>query len=136
MHKRTQFSRRERQIMDILYELNEATAQQVLDKLPDPPSYSAVRAMLARLEDKQAIAHREQGARYHYYPLIKRETATRNALSRLVTTFFDGSAAQAANALLGMSMHKLSNNELDELESLIQKARDADKGGQSGDEDA
>lgn len=135
MYKRSQFSRRERQIMDILYELNEATAQQVLEKLPDPPSYSAVRAMLARLEEKQAIAHKEQGARYHYFPLIKRETATKNALSRLVTTFFDGSAVQAANALLGMSMHKISSRELDELESLIQQARRADKDESARDED-
>ena len=133
MLKRSKFSRRERQIMDIIYELGEASALQVQEKLPDPPSYSAVRALLARLVEKAAIAHREQGAKYLYYPLIKRETASRNAISRLVTTFFEGSAAQAANALLGMSMKDISEEELDQLEALIRKARET--GDQHRDED-
>lgn len=120
-------SRRERQIMDIIYELNEASVQQVQDLLPDPPSYSTVRALLARLVEKGELAHREQGARYLYYPVVKRETATKNALNRVVKTFFDGSPAKAANALLGMSLKNLDKGELDELEAMIQEARKAEK---------
>lgn len=119
-------SRRERQIMDIIFELKEASVQQVLDKLPDPPGYSAVRALLARLVEKGEVAYREQGARYLYYPLVKRETATRTALGRLVKTFFDGSPLQAASALLGMSLKNVDSEELDKLEALIQKARKAE----------
>lgn len=126
MSKAINLSRRERQIMDIVYELGEVTAQQVLDKLPEPPGYSAVRAMLSRLEEKGHLAHREQGAKYLYYPLVKRDAATRSALSNLVKTFFDGSAAQAANALLGMSMKNISRDELAALEKLIRQAKEKD----------
>jgi len=126
MTKAINLSRRERQIMDIVYELGEVTAQQVLEKLPEPPGYSAVRAMLSRLEEKGHLAHREQGARYLYFPLVKRDAATRSALSNLVKTFFDGSAAQAANALLGMSMKNISNEELAALEKLIRQAKEKD----------
>ena len=126
MSKASSLSRRERQIMDIVYELNEVTAQQVLDKLPDPPGYSAVRALLSRLVEKSHLAFRADGARYVYYPLVKRQTATRNALSNLVKTYFDGSVGQAANALLGMSLKNISTEELDALETLIQQARDKD----------
>lgn len=126
MSKAGDLSRRERQIMDIVYELGEVTAQQVLEKLPDPPGYSAVRAMLSRLEEKAQLGHRELGAKYLYFPLVKREAATRNAINRLVKTFFDGSAAQAANALLGMSLKNISKDELAALESMIQQARDKD----------
>lgn len=120
-------SRRERQIMDIVYELGEVSAQQVQQRLPDPPSYSSVRTLLGRLEDKGQLSHREQGGRYLYAPLVKRETATRNALRRLVRTFFDGSAVQAANALLGMSQD-ISDEELDALENLIQQTREREGG--------
>lgn len=124
MTKAIHLSRRERQIMDILYELGEASASRVLEKLPDPPSYSAVRALLRKLEEKGHITHREQGARYVYYPLQDREGAGRSAISRLVRTFFDGSALQAVNSLLGMSLEQLSPGELDELERMIREARE------------
>src|SRR5690606_5015805 len=98
-------------------------AAQVLERLPDPPSYSAVRAMLRKLEEKEHVSHKEQGARYVYFPLQDRVGAGRNAISRLVRTFFDGSAAQAMNSLLGMSLKDLSRDELDRLEDMIRKAR-------------
>ena len=123
MAKASNLSRRERQIMDIVYELGTVTAQQVQERLPDPPSYSAVRTLLGRLEEKEHLGHREQGAKYLYFPLVKREAATRSALSNLVKTFFDGSAAQAANALLGMSLQNINEDELERLEALIQQAR-------------
>jgi BlaI family penicillinase repressor len=107
MTKAINLSRRERQIMDIVYELGEVTAQQVLEKLPEPPGYSAVRAMLSRLEEKGHLAHREQGARYLYFPLVKRDAATRSALSNLVKTFFDGSAAQANKYQPVIQTHQL-----------------------------
>jgi len=116
-------SRRERQIMDILFERGEASAAEVLERLPDPPSYSAVRALLRKLEEKGVINHREQGARYVYFPLEDARKAGRNAITRLIRTFFEGSPARAANSLLGMSLKDLSAQELDELEALIRTAR-------------
>ena len=127
MNKAINLSRRERQIMDIIYELDEVTAQQVLERLPDPPSYSAVRAMLRKLEEKSHIMHREEGAKYVYFPVIDHEQASRNAISRLVKTFYDGSAAQAVNALLGMSFTDISKEELEEIESMIASAKEQDK---------
>ena len=134
MSKAVHLSRRERQIMDILYELGQASAQDVLERLPDPPSYSTVRALLRKLEEKQHAGHREQGAKFLYFPLVAREAASRNAIARLVRTFFDGSAGQAVNAMLGMSLKDLSREELDELDRLISRARaqsrtPPDKGG-------
>lgn len=126
MNKAINLSRRERQIMDIIYELDEVTAQQVLERLPDPPSYSAVRAMLRKLEEKSHIMHREEGAKYVYFPVIDHEQASRNAISRLVKTFYDGSAAQAVNALLGMSFSDMSKEELEQIESLIASAKEQD----------
>lgn len=127
MAKAMNLSRRERQIMDIVYELGEATAQQVLDKLPDPPGYSAVRAMLRKLEGKEHIAHKEEGAKYVFYPLVEHEQASKNAISRLVKTFFDGSASQAVNALLGMSMDEIPEQELEKLETMIREAKKKEK---------
>ena len=127
MNKAINLSRRERQIMDIVYELDEVSAQQVLERLPDPPSYSAVRAMLRKLEDKGHIMHREEGAKYVYFPVIDHEQASRNAISRLVKTFYDGSAAQAVNALLGMSFSDISKDELAEIESFIASAKEQEK---------
>ena len=128
MNKAINLSRRERQIMDIVYELTQATAQQVLERLPDPPSYSAVRAMLRKLEDKGHIMHREEGAKYVYHPVIDHEQASRNAISRLVKTFYDGSAAQAVNALLGMSFNDISREELEKIESMIANAKVKEEG--------
>jgi len=123
MSKATNFSRRERQIMDIMYELTQVTAQQVMERLPDPPSYSAVRAMLRKLEDKGHIMHREEGAKYVYFPVLDHEQASKNAISRLVKTFYDGSAAQAVNALLGMSFSDISKEDLEKIEEMIATAK-------------
>src|SRR5918996_152903 len=93
-------SRRERQILDILYAKGAATAAEVREALPDPPSYSAVRALLRILEEKGHAKHETQGTRYVYLPSVSRERARNSALTRIVTTFFDGSAAQATRHLI------------------------------------
>lgn len=117
-------SRRERQIMEIVYRLGEATAAQVLEQMSDPPSYSAIRALLRVLVDKRHLQHRADGPRYVYSPVISRQRARAGALAAVVNNFFQGSAAQTAAALLG-SPHgrKLSRAELDELSALIDAAR-------------
>lgn len=109
--------------MDILYELEEATAQQVLDRISDPPSYSSIRTLLRKLEEKQHINHREESLKYVYFPLVERQEASRNAIDRLVRTFFSGSPGRAANALLDMSAEDLSEGELEALEKLIHSAK-------------
>ena len=116
-------SRRERQIMDLLFRRGAATAAEVLDGLPDPPGYSAVRAMLRTLEDKGFVTHREDGPRYVYEPTVARETARRSALAHLVQTFFDGSAANAAAALLDLQGRKLTPEEIDRLSDLIAQSK-------------
>ncbi len=114
-------SRRERQILDILYAKGTATAAEVQEALPDPPSYSAVRALLRILEEKGHARHEAQGTRYVYLPMVPRERARNSALTRIVQTFFDGSAAQAAAALVDSG--SLSDEELSKLSSLIERAR-------------
>jgi BlaI family penicillinase repressor len=114
-------SRRERQILDILYAKGTATAAEVQEALSDPPSYSAVRALLRILEDKGHARHQTQGTRYVYLPTVPREDARNSALSRIVKTFFDGSAAQAAAALVDSG--SLSDEDLTRLSSLIERAR-------------
>ncbi len=116
-------SRRERQIMDILYELKEATALQVLERLPEPPSYSAVRALLRVLEQKGLVVHREDGPRYIFTPILAREKARRSALRHLMKTFFDDSPTDAVAALLNISEENLSEEDYDRILKLIQKAR-------------
>jgi predicted transcriptional regulator len=118
-----QLSRRERQIMDVIYRLGRATAAEVLENLPDAPSYSAVRALLRVLEDKGHVKHAEDGPRYVYLPTVPREKARRSALRQLVNTFFDGSAEQAVAALLDLSPARLSAAELDRLADVIASAR-------------
>jgi len=118
-----QLSRRERQIMDILYEHPQISAQEVRQLLPNPPSYSAVRAMLAKLLDKGIVKYREEGARYIYSPTVEPEDARASALKKMVKTFFAGSSIQAVNALLGMQRDELSEQELSELENAIKEAR-------------
>ncbi len=120
---REHLSRRERQIMDVIYRFGRATAQEVREHLPDPPSYSAVRALLRVLEDKGHVEHRQDGPRYVYRPTVPREEARRSALRQLLGTFFDGSAEQAVAALLDMSERQLSDDELDRLSDLIERAR-------------
>jgi predicted transcriptional regulator len=115
--------RRERHIMDALYQLGRASVADVQAALEDPPSYSAVRAMLGKLEEKGHVGHDQEGARYLYRPLHTREEATRSALRRMLGTFFDGSAAKAVAAVLDVSGSDLTREELDELARLIERAR-------------
>ena len=112
---RMQPSRRERQIMDVIYRLGQATAATVMSNLPDPPSYSAVRALLRVLEEKGHVKHVQDGPRYVYLPTVPRERARESALQQLVRTFFGGSTEQAVAALLDMSASHLSDDELERL---------------------
>ena len=116
-------SNRERQIMDILYRFGQATAAEVQSHLPDPPSYSAVRATLRILEEKGHVQHQHDGPRYVFRSAVAREKAKRSAVRHLIRTFFDGSAEQAVSTLLDESSSKLSSEELDRLTELIERAR-------------
>ncbi len=116
-------SRRERQIMDIVYEMNEATVAQVLELIPDPPSYSTVRALLGVLEEKGHLIHKQQGPRYIYSPTIPREEARQNALKHILKTFFDNSTEEVVAALLNISEEDLSEEEYKRLTKLIKKAQ-------------
>jgi len=116
-------TRRERQIMDILYQRGRATAAEVQNALPESPGYSAVRAMLRVLEEKGHIRHREEALRYVFLPTVPRDKAKQSALKHMLATFFDGSAAQAVAALLDDSAAKLSARELDRLAQMIEKAK-------------
>jgi predicted transcriptional regulator len=121
--KLSAFSRRERQIMDILYKLERASVGQVLSKLADKLSYSTVRAQLRVLEEKGHVRHEEHGLRYVYVPAVPRDVARRSALRHLVETFFDGSTEKVVAALLGGEVARISPEELDRLARLIAKAR-------------
>ena len=121
-------SRRERQIMDVLYQRHRASAADIRESLPNAPSYSTVRALLRILEEKGHIRHEEKDLRYVYFPRAPRERVRRRALRHLVETFFDGSAAQAVATLLDPSMARVSEDDLDQLAGLIAKVR---KGGAS-----
>ena len=116
-------SRRERQIMDIIYEMNESTVAQVLERLPSPPSYSAVRALLRVLEEKGHLLHRKEGPRYVYTPTLPRELARQNALEHILHTFFDNSTEDVVAALLNLSEKDLSSRDYKSLLKLIEKAR-------------
>jgi predicted transcriptional regulator len=116
-------SRRERQIMNVVYRMGRATAAEVLEALPDPPSYSAVRALLRVLEEKGHLRHEQDGPRYIFLPTVPRDKARRSALRQLVQTFFEGSTAQAVAALLGEPSAKLTDQDLDRLSILIEQAR-------------
>lgn len=116
-------SRRERQIMDIIYEMNEATVAQVLERIPNPPSYSTVRALLRVLEGKRHLVHKQEGPRYIYSPTLPREEARRNALKHVMKTFFDGSTEDIVAALLNISEDTLSEIDYKRLSELIKKAR-------------
>ncbi len=116
-------SRRERQIMDIVYGLKEATASQVLERLPSPPSYSAVRALLRVLEQKGHLTHRQDGPRYVFKPVLPREKARRGALQDVLRTFFDNSTEDAVAALLDINEDNLSEADYARLLELIEKAR-------------
>jgi predicted transcriptional regulator len=116
-------SRRERQIVDVLFKLGRASAAEVRAQLPDAPSYSAVRALLRILEEKGHVRHEQDGPRYVYMPTVGRDTAKRSALRHLVQTFFEGSATQAISALLDSSPSKLDDAELDRLSLMLEQAR-------------
>ncbi len=121
--QRNELSARERQIMDVVWRRRTATVTEVLAELPDPPSYSAVRAMLRILEQKGHLRHREEGRRYVYLPTAPRTRAQRSALRRVLRTLFQDSPSEAVAALLDMEAARLSADELDELEGLVRRAR-------------
>jgi len=114
-------SRRERQIMDVLYKLERATVADVLGRLTGKPNYSTVRAQLRVLEDKGHVQHEEHGLRFIYVPTVPRHIARRSALRHLVETFFEGSAEKVVAALLGGEVSRISQEELDRLARLITK---------------
>lgn len=116
--------RRERQIMDVVYRLERATAAEVLAGLPDPPSYSAVRGMLRLLEEKGYLRHEQDGPRYVYLPTTERDEARRSALTHLLRTFFDGSRESAMAALLDLDDAPLDADEYARLTSLLDQARE------------
>src|SRR6202049_4057342 len=116
-------SRRERQIMDILYRLGRATAGEVMAELTGDPSYSTVRTQLRVLEEKGHVHHEEHGLRYVYMPAVPRHAARKSALRHLVDTFFDGSSEQAVAALLGGEATRLTDNDLKRIADLVTKAR-------------
>jgi predicted transcriptional regulator len=118
----SQLSRRERQIMDVIYRHGKVTAAEVLADLPDPPSYSAVRAMLRLLEEKGHVRHEQDGPRYVYTPTVNRDKARRSAMRHLVRTFFDGSTEDAVAALL-QNDASMSDDELERLSQMIDAAK-------------
>ena len=116
-------SRRERQIMSIVYQLGHASAAEVLAELEDPPSYSAVRAHLRILEEKGHLRHEQDGPRYIYVPTLPRDRARLGALRQVLHTFFDGSASQAVAALLDSAERPVTPQELDQLARVVEQAR-------------
>jgi len=116
-------SKRERQIMDVLYRLGRATAAEIREGLTGSPSDSTVRTQLRVLEDKGHVRHEEQGLRFVYLPTVPRHAARKSALKHLVNTFFDGSHAQVVTALLGADVARFSEEELDRIAGLIESAR-------------
>ena len=118
-----EFSRREREIMDIVYRRGEATAAEILAELADPPSYSAVRSTLSILEGKGHLSHRNDGNRYIYLPTVDRVDARQSAVEHLLTTFFNGSTADAMTALLKERGDEVPAEDLERLEKLIRQAK-------------
>jgi BlaI family transcriptional regulator, penicillinase repressor len=116
-------SRRERQIMDIIYRLGRATAAEVLPELPSEPTYSTVRAQLRVLEEKGHVRHEEQGQRYIYTPTVPRHAMRQSALKHLVNTFFGGSREKVVSALLGADSASVSDEELERISQIIEKAK-------------
>lgn len=116
-------SRRERQIMDIVYVLGKVSVAQVLERIPNPPSYSAIRALLKVLEKKGHLRHKQEGPRYIYFPTLPREEARQNALKHIMQTFFDDSTEDVVAALLNISEGSLSETDYKRLSELIKKAR-------------
>jgi predicted transcriptional regulator len=120
-------SRRERQIMDIIYRLGRATVGEVMERLTGEPSYSTVRAQLRVLEEKGHLRHEEHGLRYVYLPSVSRHIVRHSALKHLIDTFFEGSAGKAVAALLGKEGFRISEEELDRISELVEKAKKEDR---------
>ena len=116
-------SRRERQIMDVIYRKETATAAEVMDSIPDAPSYSAVRALLRILEEKGHLKHDKVGPRYVYRPTVSLENAKKTAMRHVLSTFFEGSVSQAVSALLDIQHRDLNDEELNRLEDIISEAK-------------
>lgn len=116
-------SRRERQIMEILYQRGKASASEVREAMEDAPGYSAVRAMLRVLEEKGHVRHQEEGLKYVYVPVVARDKAKRSAVKHVLDTFFAGSPEQIVAALLDVSASKLTREELDRMAEMIEKAK-------------
>ena len=116
-------TKRERQIMDVLYRLGRATAGEILSALPGAPSYSTVRTQLRVLETKGHVRHEEHGLRYVYMPTVPRYSARKSALKHLVDTFFEGSGAKVVAALLGGEGARLADDELERIEQMVRNAR-------------
>ena len=127
MSKASKLSRRERQMMDVIYRLGEASAKDVMENIEDPPSYSSVRTLLRKLVEKGHVAHRESGLKYVYYPLVERKVASKFALSNLVKTFFSDSPLQAVNSLLELDSNDISDEELEQLQALILEKKKENK---------
>ena len=119
----SRLSRRERQIMDILYRDGKASAAEVRERMEDAPGYSAVRAMLRVLEEKGHVKHEAEGLKYVYVPTVARNKAKRTAVQHLLTTFFNGSPEQIVAALLDVSATRLTREELDRMSEMIEKAK-------------
>lgn len=128
-----QLGRRERQIMDIVYRRGRATAAEIRADLPDPPTDSAVRGMLRFLEEKGYLQHDEEGPRYVYRPTADHKQVSRSAVRHLVRTFYNDSVGSAVAAMLGMYKTRLSDDELDKLETLLDEARKTSSRGDKGD---
>ena len=122
-HLHTVLTRRERQIMDILFKLGRATAAEVMEALPGNSSYSTVRTQLRVLEEKGHVRHEDDGVRFVYLPALARHTARKSALRHVVETFFDGSAEKAVAALLGGEGARLTGEQIDRIAEMIAKAR-------------
>jgi len=118
-----QLGRRERQIVELVYELGEASVSDVLKKLPDPPTYSTVRAMLGHLVKKRMLKFRQDGKRYLYRPAVPKEQASRSAIKNLLSTFFSGSPADAVAALLDVSSEQLTSEDISRMKKLIDEAK-------------
>jgi len=116
-------TRRERQIMDVLFRRGRATAAEVMEELPGEPSYSTVRTQLRVLEEKGHVRHEDDGVRFVYMPAVARHAARKSALRHLIDTFFDGSPEKAMAALLGGEASKLSNEQIERIAEMIEKAR-------------
>jgi predicted transcriptional regulator len=119
-------SRRERQILEVIYRLGRATANDVLEQMPDAPTYTTVRGLLRVLEAKGQVRHEEDAGRYVYYPVVTKQHAAKSVLRNVVSTFFDGSPSEAMAALLG-GEKRISGEELDRLAELVERARRKEK---------